>query len=179
MSSLTFSNILHLSTLPSDESIIFKESSFFKHHAALPSPDEVRQVVNSNSPLSPHDPNIAVLVPFPALSLMVKFSRYTTIAEGQCLWAIRRVLKTALPVPEVYGWRRDGESTFIYMELIEGITLEKRWDNLSAREREEICEELSRMVNAMRCVEQSPDESFVGEYNSHLSLVVPQFSCLI
>jgi Phosphotransferase enzyme family len=157
------SNILPLSILPSNESVIFNDSSFFKHHAALPSPAEVRQVANSNSLFSSHEPNGAVLVPFPTLGLMVKYSRYTTIAEGQCLWAIRRILQTAVPVPEVFGWCRDGESTFIYMELIEGITLEKRWDTLSASERVEICEQLSHMVSAMRRLEQSPDEKFVGE----------------
>ena len=88
----------------------------------------------------------------------------TTIAEGQCLWAIRQVLGDAVPVPEVYGWCRDGKSVFIYMHLVEGLTLEDRWESLSTEDRDEICRQLSHVVMAMRRLEQDPTKQFVGEH---------------
>ena len=69
------------------------------------------------------------------MQLIVKFGFEVSIAEGQCLWALRRLLRDHVPVPEVYGWRQDGEQVFIYMELVAGVTLEERWESLSSEER--------------------------------------------
>ena len=115
---------LTLPKLPHDESFIFKDSPFFSQHNALPTPAQVRTIANPHNLSLLHDPNRAALIHFPSLQLIVKYSRYTIIAEGQCLWAIRQVLGDAVPVPEVYGWCRDGKSVFIYMHLVEGLTLE-------------------------------------------------------
>jgi len=156
------SSALTLPKLPVGESIIFNDSRFFTWHNALPSPSEVRMAANPHNLPHLQDPNKASIVHFPSLQLTVKYSRYTTMAEGQCLWAIRQVLHDAVPVPEVYGWRLDGKSMFIYMQLVEGSTLEGRWETLSTDERVDICGQLRHMVKALRCLEQCPMDQFVG-----------------
>jgi hypothetical protein len=159
------------SILPSDESVVFQDSSFFKHRNSppnLPSPAQVRAAAaeaanqTANIISHGHDPNEASLVHFPSLDLVVKYSRYTTIAEGQSLWAIRHFLGDVVLVPEVYGWRRDGKSVFIYMQLMQGSTLEQRWETLSTGERAEICGQLSHMMQALHRLVQPQGDSFVG-----------------
>src|SRR5882762_5365310 len=160
---------LTLPKVPVGESIVFKDTRFFTWHNALSSPSAVRLAANPRNLSHLQDPNKASIVHFPSLQLTVKYSRYTTIAEGQCLWAIRQVLHDVVPVPEVYGWCLDGKSMFIYMQLVEGSTLEERWETLSTDERVDICGQLSHMVKAMRSLEQCPMDQFVGEYSLQLS----------
>lgn len=73
---------------------------------------------------------------------MVEFGFDESIAEGQCLYAIRRILGLNFPIPEIFGWCEEGEKTFIFMELIDGLTLEARWTGLSAVERYNVAQEL-------------------------------------
>ena len=87
---------------------------------------------------------------FPEHQLIVKWGSDITVAEGQCLWYLGRRLPDAVPVPKIYGWRRDKDQTFLYMELIEGVTLAERWESLSATERTAICTSLSGMISAWR-----------------------------
>jgi tRNA A-37 threonylcarbamoyl transferase component Bud32 len=148
--------------LPFDESIIFRDSSFFTQlHApsALPSPAEVRMSEN----ICHHDQNHARLIRFPSLGLIVKYGRTITIAEGQCLWAIRRLLFDVVPVPELYGWCRDGNEVFIYMQLVQGLTLEERWQTLSSQGKVKVCEELRMIVGALSHLEQDHTDQFVGK----------------
>ena len=70
-----------------------------------------------------------------------------------------------MPVPEIYGWCRDGEETFKYMELVRRSTLEQRWDELSTPERSSICDQLHPMIAALRTLTQSP-RACVGKFNS-------------
>jgi hypothetical protein len=91
-----------LGTLPKGSSCVFEESSYFSRNGrgcSLPPPAEVRR----NQGPRPSQP-----VRFEALNLIVKYGREITIAEGQCLWAIRRLLPYQVPVPEVYGWCEEG-----------------------------------------------------------------------
>jgi aminoglycoside phosphotransferase (APT) family kinase protein len=166
--------ILHLSALPSKESVVFESSSFFVHHAVLPTPNEVRHAVTTPPPV---DPGNWFVVRFPSLRLIVKYGRHITIAEGQCLWAMRKLLGNTVPVPEVYGWCRDGDSKFLYMELIEAPTLKERWNTLLASEREEIGKQFGQMVENIRRLELPPSVSFVGAHS--LLLVSVAFSQII
>lgn len=153
------------SKLPSDESVVFEKSSFFTQPGApktLPSLAEVRTAADLQR-TKPSDPNCPPPVRFPSLNLLVKYGLEITIAEGQCLWAIRNCLSNIVPVPEVYGWCRDGREVFIYMQLMRGTTLEERWESLTANEKVKICEQLSRMIGALRQLEQEPGDQFVGE----------------
>lgn len=54
------------------------------------------------------------------------------------MWTIRHLLPN-VPVPEVYGWCQDQGETFIYMQLVDGITLEDAWPDMVVEEKHEIC----------------------------------------
>jgi len=101
---------------------------------------------------------------FPSLNLLIKYGWEITIAEGQCLWAIRHLLRDLVPVPEVYGWCQDGKDTFIYMELIQGATLEEWWPDMATRERQDICEQLRKMVDSLRTLRQPAHDRFIGKH---------------
>lgn len=149
------------SMLPFDDSIVFKDSSFFKKFDALPSPAQVRAASTKSASYPIHQ-----LVSFPSLNLIVKFGPNITIAEGQCLWAIRNLFGDQIPVPEVYGWCREGQSVFIYTQLVRGVTLKERWEALLPDEKSEICDQLGRMVANLRTLEQDPTDMFVGRRNA-------------
>lgn len=143
--------------LPSGSSVVFKESTYFLRNGpeiSLPLPAEVRahQLPVQYGP-----------VQFESLNLLVKYGKEITIAEGQCLWALRRFLPSQVPVPEVYGWCEDNGEVFIYMELVKGVTLEKRWESLSKHERKIVCDQLRAMLLALRNLQQDPKDQFLGE----------------
>lgn len=129
----------------------------------FPKPEEVRRHAVLQQP--PHSwPPAPVL--FPELTLIVKYGGPTSIAEGQCLWMIRNLLGDRIPIPEVYGWIRDGKEIFIYMELIRGSTLEQRWDQLSVEERLDLCDQLHPMIASLRDIRPAPGESCIGSIAS-------------
>lgn len=156
---------LPVSIIPSDESIVFRNSSFFTQQdaaCALPSPAEVRAAAElmDTGHRGPRHPRP---VWFSSLNLVVKYGCEITIAEGQCLWVIKRLLLDTIPVPEVYGWCRDGDEVFIYMQMVRGPTLEARWESLTTEERVDVCEQLRQMVGALAQLEQDPEDQFVGK----------------
>ena len=83
-------------------------------------------------------------------------------ARGNMDPALRRFLPSQVPVPEVYGWCEDNGEVFVYMELVKGVTLEKRWDSLSKQEREIVCDQLRAMLLALRNLQQDPKDQFLG-----------------
>ncbi|KAH7007376.1 hypothetical protein EDB80DRAFT_577251, partial [Ilyonectria destructans] len=87
------------------------------------------------------------LVIFEDLGLLVKFGEdpFVTIAEGQCHWALRRLLPP-VPVPEIYGWIQGGHFKFLYMEFVPRVTLKKRWNSLAQTEKERVCEQLKTII---------------------------------
>lgn len=107
------------SMLPSSNNISFTHTTFFASgNTRLPIPAEDRRAggeANMNRPRP---------VVFRSLNLVVKYGLAINVAEAQCLWAVRHLVPT-LPVPELYGWCQDNGQTFIYMQLIDGITLEE------------------------------------------------------
>ena len=95
----TAHHTISVNTLPLSPSVIFKDSGYFIQNGldcSLPSPARVR--ANDSPRKRSSDP-----VRFEALNLIVKYGRETKISEGQCMWAIRRLLPNQPPVPEVYG----------------------------------------------------------------------------
>ncbi|KAH9209329.1 kinase-like domain-containing protein [Leptodontidium sp. 2 PMI_412] len=148
--------------LPSDSSVVFKESTYFSENGAnssLPSPAEVRSAQTARH-LSR-----SMTVRFEDLKLVVKYGEEITIAEALCLWAIRQLLPHQIPVPEVYGWCEDGGDFFIYMELIQGETLENKWESLSKPERIDVCGQLRAMLSELRSLKQDPENQFLGHIN--------------
>jgi hypothetical protein len=155
---LSMSPYLLPSLLPSADNISFMDSSFFvRADAHLPTPAEVRQVAGTNYRSGRPPP-----VLYHSLNLLVKYGSAITIAEGQCLWAIAQ-FAPAVPVPELYGWCRDNCGTFIYMQMVEGITLEQCWPDLSVEERLDVCKQLRDIVGNLRQLRQDPKDQFIGE----------------
>jgi hypothetical protein len=152
--------LISAAALPTEETVFFQDSSFFKHHSLfdLPTADQISAAAL---------PGLARSVSiFPSLSLAVKRVRLTechraSIAEGQTLWALRKFLPE-VSVPEVYGWRRDGRELFLFMELVEGETLHDRWMDLTEQDKTNICADLGSMVHALRRLKRLPGEEFIG-----------------
>lgn len=84
--------------------------------------------------------------------------------KPQCLWAVGKHLRGRVPVPEVYGWRRDGNDVFIYMELVQGQTLAQRWESLTDTERVYVCNQLRSMVQSLRTLNQDRCRQFIGSF---------------
>lgn len=145
--------------LPSDSSVVFKESTYFSENgpnSSLPSPAIVRAAQKARH-LSR-----SMTVRFEDLKLVVKYGREITIAEALCLWAIRQLLPDQVPVPEVYGWCEDGGEFFIFMELIQGESLENKWESLSKLEKIDVCGQLRVMLSELRSLKQDPGNQFLG-----------------
>ncbi|OBT60385.1 hypothetical protein VE03_10145 [Pseudogymnoascus sp. 23342-1-I1] len=145
------------SMLPLGNSVSFEDSAFFtKGNAQLPTPAEVRRVAGAEYGRGRPPP-----VLFPSLGLIVKYGTEISIAEGQCLWEIRHTL-SYVPVPEVYGWCQDNAEVFIYMELVDGVTLEEAWPDLDVEEKLDICNQLRPMLQDLRGLQQDPSDKFIG-----------------
>lgn len=84
------------------------------------------------------------------------------MAEAQCLWIIKTTLGDNVPVPEIYGWRKDGNDVFIYMQLLPGYVLKDQWEFLTVLEKTSICDHLRQILVHLREVEQQPDDKFIG-----------------
>jgi Mn2+-dependent serine/threonine protein kinase len=146
------------SCLPSKKGVYFRESSFFSQYGVdkLPSPAKIRSLQKEQ------DFGYPPPMRFPEMRLLVKYGRLINVGEGQCLWIIRQFLQDSVPVPEIYGWIVDGDETFIYMELLDGNTLQERWTSLSNVDRARLCGELRDMVSSLRRLEQLLNEKFLG-----------------
>ncbi|EFR03524.1 phosphotransferase enzyme family protein [Nannizzia gypsea CBS 118893] len=139
---------------------------FLPQRAELPSPANVReQGIVQDPTLKGRDFSFRP-VHYEQLGLIVKYGRapQVTVAEGQLLWVLRRVLPT-VPVPEAYGWTHDKGQVFIYMELVQGFTLEQRWGFLDQAERIEICKQLRAMILELRKLQHAPGDFFLGHIN--------------
>ena len=138
----------------------------------LPSPDEVRAAA-SLLPLNVK----RHIVPFPALGIVVKFgprpgqtsetggilARFTSLSEAQSLYAVRHFLGKRVPVPEVYAFVHDDNQSFLYMELVQGVTIRECWADLSDDTKMDLCAQLKPMMHALRELEQDPSDSFIGK----------------
>lgn len=153
---------IHATGLPDGRELKmdFLESSFFKNNGpnrCLPTPTEVRALSGTNQARPQPLPVI-----FEHLNLIVKFGPHVAIAEAQCLWVIKRVLRNEVPVPEVYGWRVDGRDVFIHMQYVRGETLKDQWDSLSFADKTSVCDHIREITTSLRQVEQDPNDSFIG-----------------
>jgi hypothetical protein len=138
----------------------------------LPSPDQVRAAAS----LLPFTAKRHI-VPFPALGILVKFgplqgqtsetggvpARFTSLSEAQSLYAVRRFLGKRVPVPEVYAFVHDGSQSFLYMELVQGVTIRECWADLTDETKVDVCAQLKPMMEALRELEQDPSDSFIGK----------------
>jgi aminoglycoside phosphotransferase (APT) family kinase protein len=157
-------------SLHQEENTIFTQSSFFLrfgNDASLPSPQEVRTKARA---MHPHREMVQRPAPviYRELGLLVKFGTEVATAEGQTLVMIRKLLSSAVPVPEVFAWTQDQGQSFIYMEWIDGVTLEEAWPSLSEEHRTSLCRGLRSMVNAWKSLEQTSSRPFIGTVGRQL-----------
>jgi hypothetical protein len=170
--------------LPYDDEVDFHDSSFFQKHdvTSLPSPHEVREVASRSQGPRTRRRTRPPPVYFPSLGLCVKYGTDVTIAEGQCLLFMRSKLHEHVPVPEVYKWCKDDGQVFIYMELMDGVTLEKCWEDLNEQNRLVICEQLRCMVAAWRGLGCDSDPAFIGTLRLHpqsVKLLVERITSIV
>ncbi|KAG5292191.1 phosphotransferase family protein [Histoplasma ohiense] len=84
---------------------IFPESSFSKERRALslPTPAEIR-AINAKPLRGGHPPPVKT----PSLGLFVRYGNHVTTIEAQTQITVRNALHSQAPVPEVFGWVKDG-----------------------------------------------------------------------
>jgi aminoglycoside phosphotransferase len=114
---------------------------------------------------------------FPELNVFVKCGRKVSTAKAICLWAVKRHLQGQVPVPDVYGWRVDGQDVFLFMELVPSVILQERWDQLSYQDRLLVCDELRFMISQLRSLKQLPTERFIGKFTSRMMVHILASSC--
>lgn len=152
------------------------DSSYLREWGQLPSPGEVRAnakaqylagdtlssrntfVIDQKGPQGRPPPAV-----FRDKNLFVKWGAGVRISEAHTLLAIGQF--DDIPVPQVFGWCVDGGETFIYMEYLQGQTLEQAWDSMDGNHRISICHELRKIVDALRQMKQDHLNPFVGKYN--------------
>lgn len=121
----------------------FNHLDFFdgERSAHFPSPAEVREypilreTTGSNT------------TKFDSLNIVVKYGSDIAASEAYCLQVLQFL--PDIPVPKVYGWCEDGGEVFIYMELIQGVTLESQWEVLSQEAKKKVCTQLHTIVEAL------------------------------
>ncbi|OJJ66773.1 hypothetical protein ASPBRDRAFT_79060 [Aspergillus brasiliensis CBS 101740] len=82
------------------------------------------------------------------------------LSEAQCLYAIRQFLEDDIPVPEVYGWLTEGNIKYIYMEYVNGTSLEQAWPTMAHEDKASICRDLRGIFQSLRQVELDPEDPF-------------------
>ncbi|KAL2824250.1 kinase-like domain-containing protein [Aspergillus cavernicola] len=139
----------------------FLDSTFFKTPGQrLPTPTQVR-ALSTDICTSPQPKPIIFRNP----NIFVKFGRYVTVAEAQCLWMVQRAFQGTVPVPELFGWRVDDEGyVFIYMQLIEGQMLLDRWDDLHGTDKEVMRNQLYEIIRSLRQLSQKSGK-YIGSIN--------------
>lgn len=160
---------------------IFAESSFIKKRRAsnLPAPAAVRAISLTSGDLWASSFNRPRSVRIPSLGLMVRYGGDVTLREVSTQRMVHEQLLGQVPIPEVLAWTEDEDQGFIYMSLIEGDTLEQRWNDLNETERQAICAELKPMVKAWRALKQDGQEPFVGKWQPQTSATWPNMTTFL
>ena len=83
---------------------------------------------------------------------VIKYGEPINVGEAQAL-AFIRDSGLNIRVPKVYSSGSSGESGFIEMEMIEGDTLDKIWNDLSGEEKHSYAQQLRAIVNQLRSLE--------------------------
>jgi hypothetical protein len=140
----------------------FRDSAYFTRKPDLPSIADVRAAAACQHSAGKNERWCPPPVLFPESGLIVKYGLGVTLIEGQYLRAIRRLFGDQVPVPEVYGWKQEKDEVFIYMELVQGVTLRECWDTFSDDDKITICQELGRMISLLRTLKYGDCEPFIG-----------------
>ncbi|KMP07887.1 hypothetical protein CISG_08030 [Coccidioides immitis RMSCC 3703] len=141
----------------------FRDSSYFKSHVSLPTPEQVKERCN-HADKTFYRPSP---VSFNQLGLLVKFGQCVSVVEAQCIWAIRNLFGDRVPVPELYGWRVEGDVVFIYMEKVQGALLHDKWGSFSDTDKIAVCAQLYGMISSLRELRQDPAHPFIGSISGN------------
>ena len=115
------------------------------------------------------------IVTYEHLGVLVKFGRphKVRVQEAQALQALRRAFpKGEVPVPELYGFKRSGDYSLIYMSIVPGQTLRDMWQDLSEAEKDSIASQLGAIVSTLRGLSQLPNEEHIGKVIKILAVAV-------
>ena len=156
---------ISLASLPSESTEVFQCSSFFSRNNghSLPTLSDVLATSAVQNSSQDHEKANPPPVFFKSLGLAVKFGRDKTVrvSEGQCLWALGRLLPK-VPVPEIYGWSTEDGYVLLYMEMVKGVTVEKRWPSMTEDEKIGFWGTLKSIVSNLRTLSQDLDDRFLG-----------------
>ncbi|PGH15523.1 hypothetical protein AJ80_05540 [Polytolypa hystricis UAMH7299] len=121
------------SMIPTSPNFDVKDSQFFRKWSQLPSPEQVRTQAEAQ--------RLAKICHNPRMLNICK-DVFRPGCDPKPLPVVFDNMGGDVPVPEVYGWRVDGDEVFIYMEHIQGQTLEQLWGTLEPDDCVSICNEL-------------------------------------
>ena len=135
----------------------FHESTYFtsRQHSKLPSPTEVRALGGVKR-------GRAFVTAIESLNVFVKWGPEVQLMEALTMRAIRETIGSKVPIPEIFGWRRDQNDIFIYMQLIRGSNLEERWNTLDENAKVSITGHLREIMAALRSVKQGSQGPLIG-----------------
>ncbi|QPH03883.1 hypothetical protein C2857_000295 [Epichloe festucae Fl1] len=139
-------------------------SSFFRERRAdaLPPPSKIRALNRESGDIRAENFNRPPPVRIPSLGLIVKYGADVTVHEAKTQIMVREKLSGHVPIPEVFGWIVDGGQGFIYMQLIQGDTLQERWHILDEADKRSVCSQLRAMVASWRSLPQDGRECYIG-----------------
>ncbi|CRK29860.1 hypothetical protein BN1708_015701, partial [Verticillium longisporum] len=102
-------------------------------------------------------------VMYESLGLVVKFGRMDQVhvSEGRCLWVLRRILPD-VPVPEIYGWTTQDDCVLLYMELVQGVTVENCWPRMTEDQRGVLWDNLMEMVSKLRTLSRDSPHPLIS-----------------
>lgn len=102
---------------------------------------------------------------FEELNLVVKYGGPLQVrTEGAlAMHAIHAAFpKDDVPVPELFGWRVEDGATYVYMELVPGITLADAWSDLAEDEKVAIEKEMKRIAGRLKSIERPQGHDLIG-----------------
>jgi aminoglycoside phosphotransferase len=137
---------------------VFKDTAFFVTNSRLPTTQEVRAATTLRS----DNPHIATTVAFPEQGHFVKYGPEVKPSEGQCMRLVKYYLASEVPVPEVYGWDKDGDDVFLYMQFISGVRLQELWLRIGPDEKASLVEEIRQIVQRLGQLRQPPSKEIIG-----------------
>jgi hypothetical protein len=145
--------------------VTFEDSSLFTRHPTLPTIADVHRAALEQAAGHAINSSDPTPVRFAALGVIVKYGPHVDIAEGECLREIRRTFGDQVPVPEVYGWRRDGDQVFLFMELIPTPTMDECWASLSLKDKNDVSTHLKTILSSLRGWRQNASSTFLGMWS--------------
>ncbi|KAF2007340.1 phosphotransferase enzyme family protein [Amniculicola lignicola CBS 123094] len=102
-------------------------------------------------------------------SMLVKYGTHVSLFEAKTLLFLAE--RTSIPIPKLYAAYAYGPldrdvsdygsvyDTYIFMEFIEGETLEKAWETCTPAEKKQISVQLKEYMTELRGI---PDEGYIG-----------------